>query len=58
MSCSPLKVAAAVDQFHDLRHAVPSRDANLGLFRDTFARRGNAVLCVDCFVAVLHAARR
>ena len=50
---------AEVDGLIDtMRHSMLSREENLDLFRDTFARREDAELCIGCAEAVLDAAGR
>ena len=50
---------AEIDQLiDDIRHSALTREENLDLFRDTFERREDAELCIDCAEAVLDAAGR
>ena len=53
-----LDVAEVYRLIEDMRHSTLSREENLELFRDTFERREDAELCIDCAEAVLDAAGR
>ena len=51
--------SSEIDQLiDDMRHSTLTREENLDLFHDTFERREDAELCIDCAEAVLDAAGR